>query len=421
MEKSKKLYPFIFGKETEIIDENTEITNGFLAENTIDDIIDTYLGDLVGNDNFQYYRGIFPVKITHVHNTGVMTLQTNPNNNTALERYDTFGKAKIWYITKAGRSAKIWLGFNKEMDAGRFYSCCTDGKLEDHLYSFTPKAGDCIYIKPGCVHAAEGAIDFIEISQNSDVTYHLYDLHSKNASKEYKYALEAAEAIDVIDYSAIKSEEYCFENVKGNVTIANVSSFIVKSVCINALENYTAGQYASTSFKMYICLNGEASITACDREFKIAKGETALIPYNIENFNISSASGTPVHLLEISLPDLQEIEEDLYMNYYEDESDYPSGYEEDDDECNCGCEDDEHEHCGHNHSCGCEDDEHEHCGHNHSCGCEDDEHEHCGHNHSCGCEDNEHEHCGHNHSCGCEDDEDNDREHPGERFFGARR
>lgn len=389
MEKSKQLYPFIFGKDTITIDENTEITNGFLAENTIDDIIDTYLGDLVGNDNFQYYHGIFPVKITHVHNTGTMPLQAHPNNNTALERYGALGKAKIWYITKAGRSAKIWLGFNKEMDAGRFYSSCAEGKLEEDLYRFVPKAGDCIYIKPGCVYAAEGALDFIEISQNSDVTYHLYDLNSKNTSKEYKYALEVAEAIDVIDYSALKSGELHFKNVKGNVTIANTSSFIVKSVCIDAHGNYTAGMYASASFKMYICLNGEALIRACGQELKITEGETALIPYNIEKFDIA-ASAASVHLLEISLPDLQEIEKDLYMNYEEDESNYPSGYddyEEEEDACGCGGGEDKHSHCGHHHDCDCEGDEHSHCGHHHDCDCEG----------------------------------DGSMEHPGERFFGTGR
>ena len=64
MNKNQKLYPFKFEAGCPVLDENSTIINGFLSENSIDDVLDTYLGEIAGNDNFQYYKGLFPLKVS---------------------------------------------------------------------------------------------------------------------------------------------------------------------------------------------------------------------------------------------------------------------------------------------------------------------------------------------------------------------
>ena len=108
-----------------------------------------------------------------------------------------------------------------------------------------------------------------------------------------------------------------------------------------------------------------------------------LVPAGMDGFVLENGCDN-TSLLEVYLPKVADIEEDLYMNYYEDESNYPTGSgtdpeEEDEEEDECGC--------GHHH-------------HHNECG--------DGHHHSCG--------CGHDHDCG-EDHEDGHRAHPGELFF----
>ena len=353
--KAKKLYPFKFSPDSLALDETSEIANGFLAENSIDDIIDTYLEDFLGNNIFQYFGGIFPVRISVNKLEGSLPLQAHPDNNTASERYMTWGKAKMWYITEAKATDKIYLGFNRQMNATDFYNACIDGSIEKELYSFTPKAGDCIYIQPGCVYSASGSFSYIEVAQNSEVTYHLNN------------EMEIAEAIDVVDYNKIDPSGFVFNNVKGNITIVNSSNFIVKSVELKENGSHSAQSYAANSFKVYICMNGEALISADNNEYNVAAGEMCVVPCAIEEFEITAANGGYAHLLEVSMPELAEEEDDLYLNYNEDESNYPTGSGTDPEEDECDC-DDEDCHCGHHHHehCDCED-EHHHCG----CDCED--------------------------------------------------
>ncbi len=391
MNKTKKLYPFKFEQQTTVLDENSVIANGFLAENSIDDIIDTYLEDFLGSKVFQYSGGTFPVKVSHVNNNGELPLQAHPDNNTAMERYESCGKAKMWYITNAAPGSRIYLGFNRDMDATSFYNGCLDGSIKKDLYSFEPKAGDCIYIAPGCVHAAEGGFKYIEIAQNSQVTYHLNN------------DMEIAEAIDVIDYNAIDPTAYIFENVRGNITIVNSSNFIVKSIELQGNGNHSAQSYAAGSFKAYICLAGAAKLIAEGKEYEAVAGEFIVVPCGVEEYEITSAENSSVHLLEITMPELSEAEEDLYLNYDEDESNYPTGSGTDPEEDECDCDDD----------CDCEEGHHHcNCGHEHHHSKEE-------HHHHCGCDAH--------HSAAesgyvyknpfeAEDDSEED-EHIGKRFF----
>ena len=96
------------------------------------------------------------------------------------------------------------------------------------MHKINPEAGDYIYIKPGCVHAVKGELEFIEISQNSDITYHLTGDDA---------AMEIAEAIDVVGYAPEAEEQYRISGIEGDATIANTSGFIIKHIALNnALE-----------------------------------------------------------------------------------------------------------------------------------------------------------------------------------------
>lgn len=368
MEKAKKLYPLKFEAGVNVLDEKSVVSNGFLSENNIDDLIETYLGDFLGHEVFQYYRGEFPVKISYISPDSHMPLQTHPDDYVAFERYDAPGCAKIWYVQQAAADACLYMGFNKEMDAGRFYKGCLDGSIKGDLCSFKLEAGDCIYIKPGTVYALCGEAKVVEVSQNSTVTYHLCDMNS-TASEGADFQMEIAEAIDVIDYAPFESEKYYFKNISGNLTIADTSDFVVKHIELGAAsDKVTLEPAALNSFVAYLCVKGAAAIKTADGSVcEFSAGEFAVVPANMDEFALEATEGeSEVELFEVYMPQLSD-SEDLYLNYYEDESNYPvgSGLDPEDDE---DFDDDEFDH-----ECGCGDDE---------CGCGAEHH----HHHSeCGC------------------------------------
>ena len=363
------------------------VQNGFLAGNTLDELMEIYLGDLVGENVFNFYKGDFPLLVKILDIKDKISVQVHPEDSIAMERENSYGKAEMWYVMDAKPGAKLYVGFNREVTPTELYNKCKDGTVTELLNCFTPKKGDCVYIQPGCIHAAEGEVVIAEIQQSSDISYRLYDWGRENNPKTAR-RMDLEDAIDIIDYSKFDTEKYYFSQVQGSKTIVDTHNFIVKAIELDTPTRVIPS--ITGSFIVYLCINGGASFKMNDgTECTLTKGETLLIPASMEDFVLSPTQEGTI-LLEASMPQLTD-GPDLYLNYDEPEDEAHGSYKDnsydeeeyDDDECDC---DDE---CDDNCTCGC----HNHQ-HNHS------------HHHNCGCH-----HHGDGHSC------TDEGHHPGESFF----
>ncbi len=353
------------------------VQNGYLAGNTLDELMEIYLGDLVGENIFTHYRGDFPLLVKILDIKDKISVQVHPNDEIAMEREDSYGKAELWYILDAKPGAKLYVGFNKDVTPVELYNKCKDGTVTDLLNCFTPKKGDCVYIQPGCIHAAEGEVVIAEIQQSSDITYRLYDWGRENNPKTAR-RIDLEDAIDVIDYSKFNYEKYYFNQVTGNTTVVDTSKYIVKTIDLAQQIRVIPSEIGS--FIVYMCIGGEAAIKLNDgSSYPISKGETIFIPASMEDFAIIPVKGNP-QLLQINMPQLTD-GPDLYLNYDEPEDEAHGSYKD----IVTDCDDDQEED---HHHCGCD-------AHSHS--------------HHCGCNDHSHSHD----DCGC-------GEHSGEGFFGRR-
>lgn len=339
------------------------VQNGYLAGNTLDELMEIYLGDLVGENIFSHYNGDFPLLVKILDIKDKISVQVHPNDEIAMEREDSYGKAELWYILDAKPGAKLYVGFNKDVTPVELYNKCKDGTVTELLNCYTPEKGDCIYIQPGCIHAAEGEVIIAEIQQSSDITYRLYDWGRENNPKTAR-RIDLEDAIDVIDYSKFEEEKYYFKKVTGNTTVVDTSKYIVKTIDLAQQIRVIPSELGS--FIVYMCVQGSAAIRLNDNTtYTISKGETIFIPASMEDFALVPVEGNP-QLLQINMPQLTD-GPDLYLNYDEPEDEAhgsykdivadEEGYDGDDDE------EDDHHHCGcdahsHDHHCGCKVDAH---------------------------------------------------------------
>ncbi len=192
----------LIGESWDVADmgiEDSLVSNGWLAGNTLSELMETYLERIVGENVYNYYGRQFPLLVKFLDINGKLSVQVHPDDEIAAERYDALGKSEVWYVLEAKPDAKVYMGFNKEMTAQEFYDRCLDGTVEEVLNVLYPKKGDVINIQPGTVHAAEGGILLVEIQESSDMTFRLYDWgRERNPATARPIHLE--EAIDIIDY-----------------------------------------------------------------------------------------------------------------------------------------------------------------------------------------------------------------------------
>lgn len=365
------------------------VQNGFLAGNTLDELMEIYLGDLVGENVFSFYKGDFPLLVKILHIKDKISVQVHPEDSIAMERENSYGKAEMWYVMDAKPGSKLYVGFNRDVTPTELYYKCKDGTITELLNCFTPKKGDCIYIQPGCIHAAEGEVVIAEIQQSSDISYRLYDWGRENNPQTAR-RMDLEDAIDVIDYSKFETEKYYFNQVSGTRTIVDTHNFIAKALELEAPTRVVPS--ITGSFMIYLCINGSASFKMNDgTECTLAKGETLLVPASMEDFLLSPTQKGTI-LLEISMPQLTD-GPDMYLNYDEPEDEAHGSYKESSYDEECDCDDDCDDECDDNCTCGCHNHHHGHQ-HNHT------------HHSDCNCH-----HHGHEEEC------TDKGHHPGESFF----
>ena len=311
----------LIGESWELADmgiEDSVVENGWLAGNTIGEIMETYLERIVGENVYNYYGRQFPLLVKFLDINDKLSVQVHPDDEVSAERYDSLGKAEIWYIMDAKPGAKMYCGFTRDITAQEFYDRCQNGTVEDVLNVIYPKKGDVVYITPGTVHAADGGILVAEIQESSDMTFRLYDW-GREFNPETARGMHLEEAIDLIDYRAFdpgiyrkgplwgddasyvpckpREGEECHcheeESQEGQIiqNLVECPQFCVTKISLkDPLHIYTE-QFES--FIVYICLEGAASIqvpstkengVAYMENYEFGKGETILVPADMPDF-----------------------------------------------------------------------------------------------------------------------------------------
>ena len=317
----------LIGESWEIADmgvEDSVVSEGWLAGNTISELMETYMEKIVGEDVYNYYGRQFPLLIKFLDIHEKLSVQVHPDDELAAERYDSLGKAEIWYVMDAEPDAKVYMGFNREVSAQEFYDRCHNGTVDEIMNVLHPRKGDAIYVAPGTVHAAEGGILIAEIQESSDMTFRLYDW-GREFNPATARQMHLDEAIDVIDYRKFDESLYIkgplwekeCDCCEGGHHHEHVSEVLVETPQFNVtkinlkdpLHIYTE-QFGS--FIIYMCPEGEAAIQVPVEgedgskgmdNYVIRKGETILIPAHMGDFYLVPRDKDTVLLEAVTRPE----------------------------------------------------------------------------------------------------------------------
>ncbi|MGC6400721.1 class I mannose-6-phosphate isomerase [Sphingomonas sp. FW199] len=133
-------------------------------------------GDPVGEIWFQTPDGDQPdLLIKYLFTSEKLSVQVHPNDVQAQARGHARGKDEAWIILAAEPDSTIALGTLAPMTSDELRTASLDGSIE-HLLDWKPvKAGDYFYSEAGTVHAIGAGITLVEVQQNVDLTYRLYD------------------------------------------------------------------------------------------------------------------------------------------------------------------------------------------------------------------------------------------------------
>ncbi len=284
------------GESWEISDvegDTSIVCNGNLKGKSLKDLLETYKSDLLGSKNYEIFGNKFPLLIKFIDAKEDLSIQLHPNDELAAKRHNSFGKTEMWYTVQADEGANLIVGFNQDMTKEKYLKHLEDKTLTQILNFDEVKTGDTYFIEVGRVHAIGAGVMVAEIQQTSDITYRVYDWDRVDANGNER-ELHNDLAIDAFDFDMEDNFRVQYDNT------ANTANGMVS--CQYFTTNYLKvdqllkKENVQDSFVIYMCVDGDARITANGFSEDLKKGETVLLPAAIRNYEISAEKAT---LLEV--------------------------------------------------------------------------------------------------------------------------
>lgn len=268
------------------------VKNGFLKNNQLHELIEIYMGDLVGEKIYDKFGLQFPLLIKFIDAHDYLSVQVHPGDKLAKKRHNGSGKTEMWYVIQADEGAELISGFNRKMDEETYLQHLHNKRLRDILNVEKVSAGDVFYIPAGRVHAIGPGILLAEIQQTSDITYRIYDWDRKDSQGNSR-ELHTEKAIKAIDFEYHKNYRTGYKEILNAATnIIDCPYFDTNQLHFNKeIEREYIG---IDSFVIYICLEGSAEMDYHWGKELISKGDTVLIPAVIEQVVLTPFKETKV-------------------------------------------------------------------------------------------------------------------------------
>lgn len=232
-------------------------------------------------DGYDHFTN-FPLLCKLLDVSDKLSIQVHPPKATAT-RWGGEEKNEIWYILYSSSDATIYAGLQPNTTPDDLHQAILEDDVDKHLRSHHLDRGKHLYIPSGLIHAISGEHLIVEIQQNSDTTYRLYDWNRRDSLGRGR-ELHVPQSLDAI------KEYQQLEKQPGYTT--QVKPFSIKEHILPPCESFT--QSNSKKFAIFAILEGRISwpnATATQGDFIISPAHATPI-----------TTETKTHLLEINVP-----------------------------------------------------------------------------------------------------------------------
>ena len=260
-----------------IAGKESEVAAGVPLEgNTLPELVEVYMGDLVGEKVYDEFGNDFPLLVKFIDAQDVLSVQVHPDDALAQRRYGTNGKTEMWYVLQADAGSGLYVGFKKGVTKEDYQRALAEGGVEQLLEFYPVTAGDVFFIPAGTVHAIGKGVLLAEVQQSSDCTYRVFDWNRVDASGKSR-ELHVEEALEALHFG---DETEChiryIPTPNHSVPVIRCNQFNINLLHFTQpLEKVYAG---IDSFIIYICTEGRVVLIDEGKEYLLNKGEVMLVP-----------------------------------------------------------------------------------------------------------------------------------------------
>lgn len=229
----------------------------------------------------------FPLLIKLLDAHAKLSLQVHPPERHA-SGLDGEPKTEFWYVAEAHPGAELFLGFRDQITRKEFEDALRNGTVADHVHHIPVRTGDAAFLPAGRLHAVGGGNLLIEIQQNSDTTYRVFDWDRPGEDGKPRQ-LHINQALASINFADVKPK-LCEQKSE---SLLRHDLFEIQKWSLDQPR-----QIASVGeFVIVCCLSGKIACASVD----LAPGELFLIPAHLEDRQLKPLA-PDTSLLRVTIP-----------------------------------------------------------------------------------------------------------------------
>jgi len=193
------------GESWEIVDRETEqsvVAGGVLKGRTLHELWTEHRGAVFGKIKSDNPR--FPLLFKLLDARDRLSVQVHPPAAVA-PKLKGEPKTEMWYFADCDPGADIFAGLKKGVTRDAFATALEEGTVEKKIHSIRVRAGDAIFIPSGRIHAIGAGNVIVEVQQNSDTTYRVFDWNRVGLDGKPR-DLHIAESLESTDFNDFEPE-----------------------------------------------------------------------------------------------------------------------------------------------------------------------------------------------------------------------
>jgi mannose-6-phosphate isomerase len=229
----------------------------------------------------------FPLLLKILDAREKLSLQVHPPEKVAA-KLDAEPKTEFWYVAAADPGAELFVGLREAMTRGRFEEALRSGTVAEYVHKIRVSTDDAMFLPAGRLHAAGEGNLLVEVQQNSDTTYRVFDWNrADNQGRPRR--LHVDQALQCIDFNDVAPT---LVEPRGELLVRHDLFEIQKWSLNSPREIGPRGQ-----FTIVCCLTGKLRCA----DVEVGPGECFLIPARLQDRSVEPAKKA-TSFLRITIP-----------------------------------------------------------------------------------------------------------------------
>jgi mannose-6-phosphate isomerase len=259
------------------------IENGLYQGHSLKEVVKLLGKDLIGRRSKE-----FPLLIKLIDANDTLSVQVHPDDAKA-KQLQAQPKNEGWVILDALPKSALFLGVLEGVDKDQIGKAIGQGYLENILRKCNVKKHEAVFVKAGTLHAIGKGCLILEVQQNSNTTYRVYDWGRKGKDGQPRplHIDESMECLDIESRPILQKPEK-IEQIEENerYLVLETPYFIIEKWVV---KDEVEIPHSSHSFEVFFTLEGQGTLIAGElvpMEF----GKTILVPAKIKKIRLKAKS-----------------------------------------------------------------------------------------------------------------------------------